>query len=193
MQVAGCCFIGCAEGIFAKGIFFGRYLGEELRNFPHSPGRVSSQEVLTEDRGLILTMRGIPELFPTRQRKPGTSQISSTNGCWQSNRFEPRFCITKLARRNCFGLRITNLEPEVLQSGFGVNFYFGLADFRKIAGGKNFSANFSSNFDGEFLWPCSSRASDPPKKFMPKIHAQTCRHSSPFSLSRTQILLTLNF
>ena len=34
--------------------------------------------------------------------------------------------------------------PDVMQSGFGVNFLFGLANCRKIAG------EFSANFDGEF-------------------------------------------
>ena len=58
----------------------------------------------------------------------------------------------------------------------------------------NLPASFSANSDGEF-WsrlfrPCFSRVSGLPKKFTPKIHAQTCWHSSPISLSRTQFFFT---
>ena len=76
-------------------------------------------------------------------------------------------------------------EPEVLQSGFGVNFLFGFGEFRQS------SANFSVNFDGEIFLqvfrPCFSGVSAPPP---PKIHAHNCRHLSPISLSRTQHLCT---
>ena len=67
-----------------------------------------------------------------------------------------------------------------LESGqsndLGRIFYFGLANFRKIA----------SEFLSEFRWrvlianfsALFSRF-QAPLKFTPKIHAQTCRHSSP--------------
>ena len=85
----------------------------------------------------------------------------------------------------------TILDPDVLLSGFGVMFLFGLANFRKIPA--NFSANLDANFDSEFFGLVFSRASGSPKKITPKIHAQTCRHSSPISLSRTQTYFTPSF
>ena len=61
----------------------------------------------------------------------------------------------------------------------------------------NLPANLSANFDGKFFLRnfrvCFSRASGLPKKFTPKIHAQTCRHSSPISLSRNQNLFKAIF
>ena len=73
------------------------------------------------------------------------------------------------------------LSPRFCRADLGWSLYFGPANFK----GK-LPTNFSSNFDGEnvpwFFRPCFSRISGPPK-----IHAQNCRHSSPISLSRTQI------
>ena len=59
----------------------------------------------------------------------------------------------KLSKRFSFGggsVRFfssleASVELEALQSGFGVNFYFGPANFRKLP------ANFSANFDVEFF------------------------------------------
>ena len=81
--------------------------------------------------------------------------------------------------------------PGVMQSGFGVNFYFGPANFRKIAG----------EFLSEFWWriliaiflALFFQGFRPPKKFTPKIHVQNCWHSSPISLSWTQNLFTAIF
>ena len=80
------------------------------------------------------------------------------------------------------------LDLDVLQSGLGVNFSFGSANFRKLPadfsanlGWRNFSAIFSAFFFQDFR---------PPKEFTPKIHAQNCQHSSLISLSRIQFLFT---
>ena len=68
---------------------------------------------------------------------------------------------------------IISVDPEVLQSGFGVIFQFGLANVRKIAG------EFLSEFLQRSFFLVSSGVQAPQKKFMPKIHAQNRRHSSP--------------
>ena len=45
----------------------------------------------------------------------------------------------------------------------------------------------------KFFRPCFSRASLNQAPPPPKIHAQTCWHSSPISLSRTQSFINANF
>ena len=76
------------------------------------------------------------------------------------------------------------IDPEFLQSGFGLNFFF-LA--WRILG--KLPVNFSVNCDVEFFLqifrPCFSGVSAP-QKFTRKILSQTCRHSSPISLSQAQ-------
>ena len=59
-----------------------------------------------------------------------------------------------------------NLEPEVLQSGFGVNYSFWPCEFRNIAG--EFLSEFWPLFFSQVFRPCFSRVSGPPLK----IHAQ---------------------
>ena len=81
------------------------------------------------------------------------------------------------------------VEPEVLQSGFVVNFYFGLANFGKSP------ANFSANFDGEsfreFFGLSRISGPSPPKnknsrlKFTPRIVG----HSSPISLLEPKLAM----
>ena len=98
---------------------------------------------------------------------------------WQQNRYSPQILF----------------EPEVLQTqcraDLGWILYFGLANFRKLAGKflsefwwKVFPAIFSALFF-QSLWPT--------KQIAPKIHAQTCRHSYAISLSRTQRFFTAIF
>ena len=77
--------------------------------------------------------------------------------------------------------RVPNVDPEVLQSGFGVNFYFGLANLR----GKS-PANFSANVGGKFfpqMFGLVSSGFRPPQKFPPKIHAQNSRSNLSAFLS----------
>ena len=50
-------------------------------------------------------------------------------------------------------------------------------------------ANFSANLDSKFRWRMFP-VLQAHKKFTSKIHARTCQHSSPISLSRTQNLFT---
>ena len=78
------------------------------------------------------------------------------------------------------GLWINLLVPTLCRAELGWIFYFGPANFRKIAGEflsefwwRILIANFSALFFQGFR---------PPKKFTPKIHVQKCRHSSPISL-----------
>ena len=69
----------------------------------------------------------------------------------------------------------SNFDPEVLRSGFGFIFYFGLAKFRRIA--HRFLSKFCGNFFAQIFQPCFSRAAGPPGltlkssplKFTPKI------------------------
>ena len=83
------------------------------------------------------------------------------------------------------------VDPEVLQSGFGV--IFNILAWRNLG---KLQANFSANFDGDFfrnffgLVFQGFRTPPPQKRITPKIHSQTCRHSSPISLSRTQHFCT---
>ena len=83
------------------------------------------------------------------------------------------------------------LVPTLCRADLGWIFYFGPANFRKIAGEflsefwwRTLIANFSALFFKGFR---------PPKKFTPKIHVQNCRHSSPISPSWTQNLFTAIF
>ena len=80
------------------------------------------------------------------------------------------------------------LEPEVLQSRFGVDILFWPGEYL----GK-LPANLSANFDDEIFTrifqPCNFQGLRPPQK----IHAQNRRHSSPISRSRTQHLFTSIF
>ena len=62
------------------------------------------------------------------------------------------------------GISSTSFDPEALQSGFRMNCLFWSGDFGKM--------------EVEFL-----RASGPPQKITPKLHGQTCRHSSPISFT----------
>ena len=78
-----------------------------------------------------------------------------------------------------------SLVPTLCRADLGWIFYFGPAKCRKIAGEflsefwwRISRANFSALFFQGFRLP---------KKFTPKIHVQKCRHSSPISLSWTQI------
>ena len=66
-------------------------------------------------------------------------------------------------------------DREFLQSGFGVNFYFGLANFRKIVD------DFLNELSQRICRPCFSRFSGHSKKSMPKTHAQNRRRPSPIS------------
>ena len=84
-----------------------------------------------------------------------------------------------------------SLVPTLCRADLGWMFYFGPANFRKIAGEflsefwwRILIANFSALYFQGFR---------PPKKFTPKIHVQNCRHSSPISLSWTQNLFTAIF
>ena len=83
------------------------------------------------------------------------------------------------------------LVPTLCRADLGWIFYFGPANFRKIAG----------EFLSEFWWRISIanvsalffQGFRPTKKFTPKIHVQNCRLSSPISLSWTQNLFTAIF
>ena len=66
-----------------------------------------------------------------------------------------------------------NVDPEVLQSGFGLNSWIGLANFRKING--EFLGEFPQRIS--FFLSCFSKVSGPQK-----IHAQNHRHSSPIPI-----------
>ena len=70
------------------------------------------------------------------------------------------------------------LDPKVLQSRFGVISYLAWQILGKMAG------ESLSDFFPNFFRPCFSRDSGPPPP-QRTIHAQTSRHSSPISLSRT--------
>ena len=76
------------------------------------------------------------------------------------------------------------VDPEVLQIRFGVTFYFGLADVRKIA--RTLLSEFTGNFFAKFQ-PCFSRASGPPK-INPKIHPKNSRPELSASLSNFTFL-----
>ena len=105
-----------------------------------------------------------------------------------------RSLANRVARFDLKSLRIrgdSNLGPDIMQSGFGVNFYFGPANFRKIAGEfwwRILMANFDSEFFG-LVFPGFQAT----QKITPKIHVQNCGHSSPISLSWTLNLFTAIF
>ena len=71
-------------------------------------------------------------------------------------------------------------------------FYFGLANFgncRLIS-----QQDLMANLFLRFFCPCFSSASAPsPPNNSPKMHAQTCRQSSPISLSRTPNFIHADF
>ena len=81
--------------------------------------------------------------------------------------------------------RFTNIEPEAVQSGCGLNFI--ILAWRILV---ELPANFDGDFFLRIIPPCFSGISGRPKKFTPKVHAQNCRHSSSISLSRTQYSVT---
>ena len=77
------------------------------------------------------------------------------------------------------------LIPTFCREDLGWICFMGLANFRKIAG----------EFLSESRWrmliaKISALFSGSPKKITPKIHAQTCWHSSPISLPQTQTVFT---
>ena len=76
------------------------------------------------------------------------------------------------------------LVPTLCRADLGWIFYFGPANFRKIAG--EFLSEFSRRILIAIFRPCFSRVSGHPKKFTPKIHVQNCWHSSTTSLSWAQ-------
>ena len=87
--------------------------------------------------------------------------------------------------------------PEILQSGFGVNFLFWSGEFwencRRILIANFDSEFFGPSFPERIFRPFFSRTSAPPKNSRPKFTPRNCRHSSPISLSRIQNLFTLLF
>ena len=92
----------------------------------------------------------------------------------------------------CLGVFFRNFRIfSLCRADLGWIFYFGPANFRKIAG----------EFLSEFWWRISIanfsalffQGFRPPKEFTPKIHVQNCRHSSPISFSWTQNLFTAIF
>ena len=78
-----------------------------------------------------------------------------------------------------------SVGPDGMQNGCGMNFYFGPANFRKIAG------EFLSKFGWRILIANFSallfQGFRPPKEFTPKIHVQNCQHSSPFHVLEPKI------
>ena len=77
-----------------------------------------------------------------------------------------------------------SIEPEALQSGFGVYFLFGPANFSEIAG--EILSDFSlRNFPANVL-PFFLQGFRPPKKITPNTHAQNCLNSSRIWLFRTK-------
>ena len=75
--------------------------------------------------------------------------------------------------------REVDVDPEVLQSGFGVNFLCWSGEFLDIAG--EFLSKFLRHFFLRIFQPYFSKVSGP-KKLHAQIHAQNCWHSSPISL-----------
>ena len=69
------------------------------------------------------------------------------------------------------------LDPEVLQSGFGLSFLVWSGEFLGESP-TTFSGNSSLNLFPWIFGPCFSRGFRSPPKVTPKIHAQNCRHSS---------------
>ena len=61
------------------------------------------------------------------------------------------------------------VDPEVLQSGFGVNFFFWSPEFSEIC--PKFLSELVSEFSPQFFRPFSSRASGHPKELCPKLSA----------------------
>ena len=75
-----------------------------------------------------------------------------------------------------------DVDPEVLQSGCAVIFYFDLAKLRKLP------VNLSANFDGKFLMLIVSALFFP--GFRPKLTLPNCRLPSPISHFETQFFFT---
>ena len=67
------------------------------------------------------------------------------------------------------------VDPEVLQSGFGLNFVFWSGEWSENS--PQISQRIRQRIFVASFRPCFSRASGALKKFSPKIHTQNCRNS----------------
>ena len=136
------------------------------------------------------------QLWPHQHNREKWRRWSENRCLGHFSSFWGHFIPIVLVRSKSISFPISGLQPEILvptlcRADLGWIFYFGPANFRKIAGEflsefwwRILIANFSALFFQGFR---------PPQKFTPKIHVQNCRHSSPISLSWTQNLFTAIF
>ena len=100
-------------------------------------------------------------------KTPDNLRINGENSAVHFRVLDDRFSARRLlcsfsASRMTEGFRGPKIDPKVLRSGFGLNFYFGLANLGELLA--NFSANSSANFSRE----CFGLVSLPPLKFHPQ-------------------------
>ena len=89
------------------------------------------------------------------------------------------FSRTHRGYRNGWGIKMASfLSPRFCRADLGWNYQLAQRVFRKIDG-EFLSEFWWRNFARNFFCLIVSRISGPPKKIMPKIHAQNCWHSSP--------------